>query len=77
MNIPECIFHKIILYNSHPVADLMKNVFDEYSFDFDYDETLYGKFYSHRKKIEGNLEFVDDNEENTWGYLEDDEELWE
>ena len=67
-----------MLYNSHPVADMMRNVFDEYSFDFDYDETLYGKFYLHRKKVEGNLEIVDDNDdENTWGYLEDDEELWE
>ena len=25
MNIPECIFHKIMLYNSHPVADIVKN----------------------------------------------------
>ena len=24
MNIPECIFHKIMLYNSPPVADLFK-----------------------------------------------------
>ena len=24
MNIPECIFHKIMLYNSHPVANLLK-----------------------------------------------------
>ena len=25
MNIPECIFNKIMLYNSHPVADIVKN----------------------------------------------------
>ena len=25
MNIPESIFHKIMLYNSHPVADIVKN----------------------------------------------------
>ena len=61
MNIPECIFNKIMLYNSHPVADMMKNVIDEYSFDFDYGDTLYGKFYLWRKQIEGNLEVLDDD----------------
>ena len=61
MNIPECIFNKIMLYNSHPVADMMKNVIDECSFDFDYGDTLYGKFYLWRKQIEGNLEVLDDD----------------
>ena len=61
MNIPECIFNKTMLYNSHPVADMLKNVFDEYSFDFDYGDTLYGRFYLWRKKVEGNLEVLDDN----------------
>ena len=50
MNIPETIFHKIMLYNSHPIADIMKNVFDDYSFDFDYADTLYGKFLFIQKK---------------------------
>ena len=62
MNIPEDIFNRIMLYNSHPVADMMKNVFDEYRFDFDYDDTLYGKFYLWRKHIEGNLEVLDDDD---------------
>ena len=62
MNIPENIIDKTMLYNSHPVADIMKNVFDEYSFDFDYGDTLYGRFYLWRKQIEGNLEVLDDDE---------------
>ena len=62
MNMPEDIFNRIMLYNSHPVADMMKNVFDEYRFDFDYDDTLYGKFYLWRKQVEGNLEVLDDDD---------------
>ena len=29
MNIPESIFHKIVLFNSHPVADMFKQVFKD------------------------------------------------
>ena len=29
MNIPESIFHKIMLFNSHPVADLFNNEFED------------------------------------------------
>ena len=25
MNIPECIFNKIMLYNSHPIVDMIDN----------------------------------------------------
>lgn len=39
MNIPECIFHKIMLYNSHPVADIVKNSINStLSGNFDKDE---------------------------------------
>ena len=62
MNIPENIVNKIMLYNSHPMADMMRNVFDEYSFDFDYGDTLYGTFYLWREQLEGNLEVLDDDD---------------
>ncbi len=29
MNIPESIFHKIMLFNSHPVADLFNKAFED------------------------------------------------
>ena len=61
MNIPENIIDKIMLYNSHPVADMIKNVFDEYSFDFEDGDTLYGRFYLRRKQMKCNLEVLDDD----------------
>ena len=35
MSIPECIFHKIMLYNTHPVADVFKSEYNHMYDDVD------------------------------------------
>ena len=75
MNIPKNIISKMMLYNSHPVADIMKKVYEEYCFDDgDY---LYAKFWLERKKRDGNLELSDDDEFIAELSDGDDEDLYE
>ena len=47
MDMPEDIFNKIILYNSHPVSDLFKKEFlDDYE-----DDPRFGTFYTYTQWI--------------------------
>ena len=54
MNIPEHIFDKIMSYNSHPVADIMKDAFSAYcSHEKDYSNFSdnYLEYYESNKRI--------------------------
>ena len=75
MNIPENIINKIMLYNSHPVADIMKKVYEEYCFDDD--DHLYAQYWLERKKRDGNLELYDYDEFVAELSDGDDEDLYE
>ena len=68
MNIPECIFNKIMLYNSHPVADIVKNdvsrILSGMNCSFEENDVTYQTIYFDLKTIDRMRAEDSDTDEN-------------
>jgi len=78
MNIPEIIFNKIMLYNSHPVADVFKNEFYDILhrttyYDDDSGDIFYHMWQIHRAELSNENDDGDDENDDE----NDDANLWD
>ena len=81
MSISNVIFNKIVLYNSHPVADVFRSEFHQvlHKFKTYYDDDDGDMFYNHWRCVREDLqyknhhpgEFEDEDDEN------DDADAWD
>ena len=68
MNIPESIFHKIMLFNSHPVADLFKKEFEDFETHNFYNDWCSSKYNRHRDYGMSLMEILDIKDEELRTY---------
>ena len=73
MSIPIEVFNKIILYNSHPVADVFRNEFYEvlHKFKTYYDDDGGDMFYNHWQCVREDLKYKQEHPDEI--EYEDDE----